>query len=159
MDDKKREIMNLVRSGSISAEEGAARLDALVAANEAPPVTAAGAAPAAPTSADQGTGRSVKVISQFGSAEVVADPTVATAIADGPHRVRYDGDAIVIEHVPFQEDDTFTFGAAGGVAPARAATSAPRGRSPWGGATLSPEGWPGNVSRSTASTGRGGAAS
>jgi hypothetical protein len=55
----------------------------------------------------------VKVISQFGSAEVVADPTVATAVADGPHRVRYDGDAMVIEHVPFQEDDTFTFGVAG----------------------------------------------
>ena len=114
MDEKKREILNQVRTGTITAEEGAARLDALAAQAEPPAATATTAprlgdtsAPAAPAA------RSVKVLSQFGSAEVVADSTVATAVAEGPHRARVDGGTLVIEHVPFQEEDTFTFGVAG----------------------------------------------
>lgn len=116
MDDKKREILNLVRAGTISAEEGAARLDALAGEAGAPPPSAG--APArmgvvsAPAPATVAT-KAVKVLSQFGSAEVVADPSVATAVAEGPHRARVDGDTLVIEHVPFQEEDTFTFGMAG----------------------------------------------
>ncbi|HET7466972.1 MAG TPA: hypothetical protein VFL29_09905 [Candidatus Dormibacteraeota bacterium] len=114
MDDKKREILNLVRAGTISAEEGAARLDALAAEAGSPPATAA--APArtgAATAPAPGPAKSIKVLSQFGSAEVVADSSVATAVAEGPHRARVDGDTLVIEHVPFQEEDTFTFGMAG----------------------------------------------
>ncbi|HEV2218356.1 MAG TPA: hypothetical protein VGV88_12380 [Candidatus Dormibacteraeota bacterium] len=114
MEDKKREILNQVRAGTITAEEGAARLDAIAA--EAEPVAAT--ATAAPRRNDisapiAGAATSVKVLSQFGSAEVVADPTVAVAVAEGPHRARVDGDVLVIEHMPFQEDDTFTFGMAG----------------------------------------------
>ncbi|HEY6875459.1 MAG TPA: hypothetical protein VI384_03785 [Candidatus Dormibacteraeota bacterium] len=115
MDDKKREILNLVRDGSISAEEGAARLDALASGGDAAPAPASTAVfppPPAP-GADKGVAQSVKVLSQFGSAEVVADPTVAVAVAEGPHRARVEGDTLVIEHVPFQEEDTFTFGMAG----------------------------------------------
>lgn len=111
MEDKKREILNLVREGTISAEEGAARLDAL-AAGEAAPATVVTAAPP-PAGAGKDVAKSVKVVSQFGSAEVVADPTVTAAVAEGPHRVRVDGDTMIIEHVPFQEDDTFTFGMGG----------------------------------------------
>ncbi len=114
MSDKKREILNQVRTGTITAEEGAARLDALAAQAEPPAATATAAprlgdisAPTAPAAS------SVKVLSQFGSAEVVADPTVATAVAEGPHRARVHGGTLVIEHVPFQEEDTFTFGMAG----------------------------------------------
>src|SRR6266568_360094 len=114
MEDKKREILNQVRTGTITAEEGAARLDALAAQAEPPAATATAtprlgdiSSPSAPAA------RSVKVLSQFGSAEVVADPTVATAVAEGPHRARVDGGTLVIEHVPFQEEDTFTFGVAG----------------------------------------------
>jgi hypothetical protein len=113
MDDKKREILSLVRDGSISAEEGAARLDALASGGDAAAAPAATAAPPTAPGADRGVAQSVKVLSQFGSAEVVADPTVTAAVAEGPHRARVDGDTLVIEHVPFQEEDTFTFGMAG----------------------------------------------
>src|SRR5437763_14901134 len=111
MDDSKREILNQVRAGTMTAEEGAARLDAL-GDQAGPPATTATATPrlgdVSTSTAPAAT--SVKVLSQFGSAEVVADPTVATAVAEGPHRVRVDGSTMVIEHVPFQEEDTFTFG-------------------------------------------------
>ena len=112
MDDKKREILNQVRAGTMTAEEGAARLDEL--ATEAP---AAEPGPAASSPAPAGsptpTAKSVRVISQFGSAEVVADSTVDVAVAEGPHKARVDGDVLVIEHIPFQEEDTWTFGVAG----------------------------------------------
>src|SRR5467141_931099 len=100
MNDLRREILTQVAAGTITAEEGAARLESL----EAPPAPAP--APPAPGL----KGRFVKVISQFGSAEIVGDPSVAFAIADGPHRARQEGDTMVIEHQPFDEDDTFAFG-------------------------------------------------
>ena len=110
MEDKKREILDQVRTGTITAEEGAARLDEL--ASESAPATATRERPSTPASQPAPQAAAVKVLSQFGSAEVVADRTVATAIAEGPHRVRVDGDTMVIEHVPFQEEDTWTFGTA-----------------------------------------------
>jgi putative adhesin len=113
MDDRKREILKQVRAGTITAEEGAARLDELTA-------EAAPSQPAAATTTAAGiplpgapAARAVRVLSQFGSAEVVADPSVAVAVAEGPHKARVDGDTLVIEHVPFQEEDTWTFGMAG----------------------------------------------
>lgn len=113
MDDKKREILNQVRAGTITAEEGAARLDELASESSA----AEPAAPASTTTATEGpspaTAKTVRVLSQFGSAEVIADPTVDVAVAEGPHKARVDGDTLVIEHVPFQEEDTWTFGMAG----------------------------------------------
>src|SRR5258706_6014568 len=111
MEDKKREILDQVRTGTITAEEGAARLDELASETVAVPATRE--RPSTPASQPAPQAASVKVLSQFGSAEVVADRTVATAVAEGPHRVRVDGDTMVIEHVPFQEEDTWTFGMAG----------------------------------------------
>src|SRR5579864_1237992 len=99
-----REILSQVATGTITAEEAAARLEALEA--DSPPAAAAQIPSPAP--APSGA-RQVKVISQFGSAEVVGDPSVAFVIADGPHRARQDGDTMVIEHAPFDEDQTFAF--------------------------------------------------
>ncbi|HUY73647.1 MAG TPA: hypothetical protein VMW11_03955 [Candidatus Dormibacteraeota bacterium] len=104
MKDLQREIVSQVASGEISAEEGAARLEAL----QSSPAAATAPAPA-PRPADSAT-RLVKVISQFGNAEIVGDPSVAFAVAEGPHRARQDGATMVIEHVPFDEDDNFSFG-------------------------------------------------
>jgi len=102
MNDLRREIVTQVAAGTITAEEGAARLESL----ETPATPAP--APAAPVTGLKG--RFVKVISQFGSAEIVGDPSVAFAVADGPHRARQEGDTMVIEHQPFDEDDSFAFG-------------------------------------------------
>jgi len=105
MNDLRREILTQVAAGTITAEDGAARLDSL----EAP---AAPAPTPAPVAAGL-KGRHVKVLSQFGSAEIVGDPSVAFAVADGPHRARQDGDTMVIEHQPFDEDESFAFGPGG----------------------------------------------
>ena len=108
MKDLQREIVIQVAAGKITAEEGAARLQSL---DETEVVTPA-AAPAGDDltpSANQET-RRVKVVSQIGSAEIVGDPSVAFVVAEGPHRARQDGDTMVIDHAPFEENDHFVFG-------------------------------------------------
>jgi hypothetical protein len=99
MKDLQREIINQVAAGTISAEEGAARLESLEAAEVA--------SPSEPTRS--GT-RLVRVVSGIGSAEIVGDPSVAFAVAEGPHRARQDGDTMVIEQGPIVGDDNFSFG-------------------------------------------------
>jgi hypothetical protein len=99
MRDLQREIVNQVAAGTISAEEGAARLESLEAAEAAPP--------SEPT--PSGT-RRVRVASGIGSAEIVGDPNVAFAVAEGPHRARQEGDTMVIEQGPIVGEDNFNFG-------------------------------------------------
>jgi len=113
MKDMRREILNQVAGGTISAEEGAARLEALEQPASASGAAAASVAPPPQPVLTGATVRKVKVVSQFGAAEIVGDPSVAAAVADGPHRARQDGDMMVIEHQPFEESDTFTFGHGG----------------------------------------------
>jgi hypothetical protein len=108
MKDIRREILTQVAAGTLSAEEGAARLDSL---ENQPPSTLPGPSPETPQAPPAGTtAREVRVVSQFGSAEIVGDPSVAFAIAGGPHRARQDGDTMVIEHEPFDDMDSFSFG-------------------------------------------------
>lgn len=108
MNDLRREILTRVASGSLSAEEGAARLDSL---EDTPPAAAPNDSAAAPISAPAGVvARQVRVVSQFGSAEIIGDPSVAFATADGPHQARQEGDTMVIEHEPFDDMESFAFG-------------------------------------------------
>ena len=106
MNDTRREIVNQVASGKISPEEGAARLESLETVEA--PAPSEPAVPAAGTATTTAT-RRVKVASVIGSAEIVGDPSVAYAVAEGPHRVRQDGDTLVIEQGPLDENDTFSF--------------------------------------------------
>ena len=108
MKDLQREILSQVAAGTLSAEEGAARLDSLgdTAGAAAPAVS-----PTPPAAQPSGVvARQVRIVSQFGSAEVFGDPSVAFATADGPHRARQEGDTMVIEHEPFDDMDSFSFG-------------------------------------------------
>ena len=84
MKDLQREILGQVAAGRITAEEGAARLEAL---ESGPHSATAPTAPAGP--------RQVKL--------VIGDPTVSLAVADGPHRIRQDGDTMLIEQSIFSE--------------------------------------------------------
>jgi len=92
MKDLQREILGQVAAGRITAEEGAARLEAL----ESGPHS--GTAPTAPAGP-----RQVKLVSRFGNTDVIGDPTVSLAVADGPHRIRQDGDTMLIEQSIFSE--------------------------------------------------------
>jgi len=106
--DLQREILNQVATGKISAEDGAARLESLEAA-ETPPRFEPTAAPPVAQAVASDT-RRIMVISQVGSAEIVGDPSVAFVVADGPHSARQDGDTMVICQAPFEGTDHFTFG-------------------------------------------------
>jgi hypothetical protein len=110
MKDLQREILSQVASGQISASEGAARLEALSDESSTP---ASVLAPPPPAVQPMDVPRAVKVLSVLGSANIVADPSVAVAVASGPHRARTDGDVLIIEHAGLDDgNDTFTFGGA-----------------------------------------------
>ncbi|HMC69291.1 MAG TPA: hypothetical protein VKJ07_09070, partial [Mycobacteriales bacterium] len=105
MKDLQREILNQVATGTITAEEGAARLEALESRVLPPsPPAAVASPPTVPTGIGQ-----VRVVARFGNTEIVGDPTIATAVADGPHRARQDGDTMVIEQTTIGEETSFEF--------------------------------------------------
>jgi hypothetical protein len=108
MKDIRREIVNQVAAGTISAEEAAARLDSLDSVESASPAGVSRPAPPAFSPVPSST-RRVRVTSAIGSAEIVGDPSVAYAVAEGPHRVRQDGETMIIEQGPLDELDHFTF--------------------------------------------------
>src|SRR5438552_19147735 len=97
MKDLQREILTQVAAGTISAEEGAARLEALESPVQASIATDSPASEAV---------RHVKVVSRFGNTEIIGDPSVTSAVADGPHRARQDGDTPAIDQSPVNEDTT-----------------------------------------------------
>src|SRR5260370_41750202 len=103
-----RESLIQVASGKISSEGGAPRLDSLGWVESASPPGASRPAPPAFQPAPSGTHR-VRVASAIGSAEIIGDPSVAYAVAEGPHRARQDGDTMVIEQGPLDENDHFSF--------------------------------------------------
>lgn len=109
MKDLQREILSQVAAGTITAAEGAARLESLGAT--APAVVATPVPPApAPVPTPSAT-RQVKVTSTLGMAEIVGDPSVAFAVAEGPLVARQEGDTMVIEHSLMGGDSSFSFDA------------------------------------------------
>lgn len=96
MTDAKREILNQVAAGDLSPEEAEARLAEL----EGPePASTATLEPAV----------TVRVIRIAGAAEIVGDPSVKEAIAEGPHAVRREGGRLVIESRP-EKGEGYVFG-------------------------------------------------
>src|SRR5262252_3183609 len=104
MKDLQREILSQVAAGTISAEEGAARLEALESEPSTPAPTPAASQPAPATGITR-----VKVTSRFGNAEIIGDPSVAAAVAEGAHKARQDGDTLVIDQSLLSDDSMFTF--------------------------------------------------
>ena len=106
MKDLQREILNQVAAGSITAEEGAARLEAL----ESGPSSASSGPPPVTATAPAQAVRRVRLVSRFGSTDVIADPNVDVAFAEGPHKARQEGDTMVIEQAsPISDDTSFEF--------------------------------------------------
>ena len=88
----RREILSRVAAGTISPEEAAAQLEGL--AQEPSPDAI----------------QRVRIERQFGSVDIVGDPAVRDAVAEGPHRARIHGDAMVIESEPDDGAGGFAFG-------------------------------------------------
>jgi hypothetical protein len=95
MKDLQREILNQVAAGTISAEEGASRLEDLDRTPQA--------------AAETTVVRQVKLISRLGNAEIIGDASIASAVAEGPHNARQDGDTLVIEQSPLSDEAGFEF--------------------------------------------------
>jgi len=57
-------------------------------------------ATATATAAGEGSLRCIRVVGAFRALRVIGDPDVREAVAEGPHRVRREGDAILIESEP-----------------------------------------------------------
>ncbi|MGB8022572.1 MAG: hypothetical protein WCF04_15185 [Candidatus Nanopelagicales bacterium] len=117
MSDELRDLLNRVASGEISPEEAQAKLQSSAAAQPGGPAAGSGAGADRPSEAGAGAGpgaasqagrpsappppptEPVRRISVRASAVrliVVADASVDTAIADGPHRVAHVGDTLTI---------------------------------------------------------------
>jgi hypothetical protein len=103
MKDLQREILSQVAAGTLSAEEGAARLEALETEPIAPPSRPA------PTS-DAGSGvKHVRVFARLGNTEIIGDSTVSYAVAEGPHKAHQEGDTMIIEQSPLDGEVGFEF--------------------------------------------------
>ncbi len=104
MKDLQREIVSQVAAGTISAEEGATRLEALESEPAPPPASRPAPSPAAGAGIKQ-----VRVNARLGNTEIIGDPSVSYAVADGPHKARQEGDTMVIEQSPFDDEASFEF--------------------------------------------------
>jgi hypothetical protein len=104
MNDPRREILSQVAAGTITAEEGAARLEAL----EAEPALSSPPRPSPSPVVDSGIKR-VRVFARLGNTEIIGDPSVSYAVAEGPHKARQEGDTMVIEQSPLDDEPTFEF--------------------------------------------------
>jgi hypothetical protein len=92
----RREILSRVAAGTISPEEAASQLDAVTPdETESEPAI-----------------RRVRVIKQLGPAEIIGDPNVREAVAEGQHRARIEGDTMIIEGQSVDDWGGFIFGAA-----------------------------------------------
>jgi hypothetical protein len=92
MEEQRRDVLERVARGELSPAEGAALLDELESSR--------GSALTAEAPHDRAT--MIRVARAFGLAEVIGDPSVREAVAEGPHVARREGDTLVIEG----EDDS-----------------------------------------------------
>jgi Toastrack DUF4097 len=104
MRDLQREILSQVAAGTLSAEEGAARLEAL----ETEPTVTPMSRPSPTSDAAAGV-KQVRVFAQLGNTEIIGDPGVSYAVAEGPHRARQEGDTMIIEQSPLDGEIGFEF--------------------------------------------------
>lgn len=77
----RREILSRVAAGTISPEEAAAQLDEINQSEQQA----------------ESSIRTVRVVRQLGSFEIIGDPSVRDAVAEGPHQARIDGDVMVFD--------------------------------------------------------------
>src|ERR1700682_730280 len=94
----RREILSRVAAGTISPEDAASQLDA-VSHDE---------------KETEPTVRRVRVIKQLGPAEIIGDPSIREAVAEGQHRARIEGDTMIIEGQTIEDWGGFIFGTARG---------------------------------------------
>jgi len=104
MKDLQREILSQVAAGTLSAEEGASRLEALETEPPIPPTSRPSPIPETGATVMQ-----VRVSARLGNTEIIGDPSVSYVVAEGPHRARQEGETMIIEQSTLDEGATFEF--------------------------------------------------
>jgi len=107
MNDPRRDILAAVARGELTPEEGATRLEELPALPAGPAAAALPPPPLGPVgpALEPSTLRAVRVVRTLGTAEIVGDPQVREAVAEGPHVARREGDTLVIRSAIEDADD------------------------------------------------------
>jgi hypothetical protein len=90
---RKRDILSQVADGSLSPHEAAARLEELEREEDAQESKREEGTPHSPPE----TKRDIQVVIHHGQAEIIGDPSVKEAVADGRHVARREGGVLVIE--------------------------------------------------------------
>jgi hypothetical protein len=117
IEQAKRRILERVADGSLGPSEAAEQLAALAAdaagtsgpGHEVPtgdsgsPGGSAGASSPAPAAA--GAAHEIKIRSSFRAVEIIGDPTVREAVAEGRHVAHHEGDVLVIDGGGFDLED------------------------------------------------------
>jgi hypothetical protein len=49
------------------------------------------------------------VVARLGNTEIIGDPSVSYAVAEGPHKARQEGDTMIIEQSPLDDEASFEF--------------------------------------------------
>jgi hypothetical protein len=119
MADERRAVLERVARGEITPAEAASLLEDLESQaaerdprdwaadwQEPQPAGAPTGSTPTPAPAPDGAATRIRVIRTIGTADIVADPTVREAVAEGPHVARREGDTLVIEG----QDDGFEMG-------------------------------------------------
>ena len=128
MQDERRAVLERVARGEISPTEAASLLEQMEPKPESEPA-AEGRDPKdwaadweqqpewapsqpPPPATGEGAATRVRVLRSLGSADIIGDPSVREAVAEGPHIARREGDTLVIEGQDFDMDPRsgFMFG-------------------------------------------------
>ncbi len=109
-DDARRKILEAVAGGRLDPSEAADRLADIDAGFDDDTTDVAGFADLPPEGFIDGqttpsTIKAIKVDGAFRSIEVIGDESVREAVAEGPHRVRWEGDVLVIDGSSGAGDD------------------------------------------------------
>ncbi|HVV38580.1 MAG TPA: hypothetical protein VHC63_18375 [Acidimicrobiales bacterium] len=111
-DEARRKILEKVAAGQMDPGDAADALAALDRAtpDDAPgePASAAESAPPADAATERVVGRRVRVVrvdANFRPVEIVGDEGVQEAVAEGTHRIRWEGDTLVIDGATGFDDD------------------------------------------------------
>ncbi len=86
MEDRRREILKRVAAGELSPDDAAGMLDE----------TEGAGSPAVTTTIPGVRAARLRVVRTAGWTEIVGDPGVQEAVAEGPHVARRDGDTLII---------------------------------------------------------------
>jgi hypothetical protein len=112
MTDERRAVLERVARGELTPTEAASLLEEIEAGAEperdprdwaaewGEPATRSEPQTPPPSATEGGAAVRIRIVCSIGTADVVGDPTVREAVAEGPHLARREGDTLIIEGQP-----------------------------------------------------------